>query len=75
MTYQHTPRLSLPQRTIATLIDRHGRWAVLVAAMRAIAGHRRAQRQRRLDSVSDHVRRDIGLRPLPQSPPIVRPPF
>lgn len=75
MTFQLTQPPAVPQRTISTLIDRYGRWTVLFVTIRAIIGHKRIVRQRRLDSISDHVRRDIGLGPMPQSPPLERRPF
>ena len=52
----------------------HGPLPVLRAAIRALIPRRRIEP--RQTDLSDHLRRDLGLHPLPYAPPAIdRPPF
>lgn len=58
-----------PRLAITQVIDQHGAWRVLRAALLALAAkgpgpHAPAERW-----LNDHLRRDIGLPPAPPRPP------
>jgi hypothetical protein len=48
-----------------SVIDQHGAWRVLRAALAAALKGRRRLRVTAPETLNDHMRRDIGLEPLP----------
>lgn len=51
--------------TLESIIDKHGRWRVLLAALAATLRARRQERLPDAAELNDHLRRDIGLPDLP----------
>ncbi|MBL3569419.1 hypothetical protein BV509_16985 [Rhodovulum sulfidophilum] len=54
-----------PPIPIAIVIEQHGAWSVLFAAIAAIFDGRGRPGDARLGRLDNHLRRDIGLPPLP----------
>lgn len=61
-----------PHVTMEILIARHGAWAALRAFVRALGGA--GKRKYAVASMSDHMRRDIGLAERGEPPPALRGP-
>ncbi|MBK1636964.1 hypothetical protein [Rhodovulum adriaticum] len=55
-----------PPIPIAIVIEQHGAWRVLGVAVAAILDGRGRPGDTRLHLLSNHLRQDIGLPPLPQ---------
>ena len=59
---------TLPSVTIEMLIARHGVWRILRAVAAALVRRERKARRLMSNEMSEHLRRDVGLWPVPKSP-------
>ncbi|WP_081531545.1 hypothetical protein [Rhodovulum sp. P5] len=59
----------VPPLSIACVIEQHGAWRVLGAALVALFDGRGRPGNARLGQLDNHLREDIGLPPLPPTRP------
>lgn len=55
-----------PPIPVAVVIEQHGAWRVLLAAIAALFDARGRSGELRPGDLGNHLRRDIGLPPLPE---------
>jgi hypothetical protein len=68
MTPNTTAAGAFSATTLEELIARHGAWRVLGAAIATLLWRRRALARRDARALSAHLRRDIGMPPVPERP-------
>ena len=59
---------TLPAEALRSLVDRHGLWRVLGAISAVALSSPRRVTTKRVEDLSDHLRRDIGLPPQTGGP-------